>query len=134
MRRLKKFSGILLIWIRIRIQEFFSLCLTWGDRAFFDIFVNCSKTNSSRGLKKFRHMCIIKIHPHEQFGIDPDLRIIKPFYNMPSLKVDRELNFSPIELKLGMNLPKDNLSNISSVFSFLICRSLAISDGMLVLS
>ena len=103
-----------------------------------DIFVNCSKTNSSRGLKKFRHMGIIKIHPHEQFGIDPDhdpdLRIKKLFYNMPSLKVDCKLNFSPIELKLGVNLPKDNLLNISSVFSFLICRSLAISDGMLVLS
>ena len=37
-----------------------------------DIFVNCSKTNSRRGLKKFRHMYFIKVHPYEQFGIDPD--------------------------------------------------------------
>ena len=53
-------------------RNFFSLCLTWGDRAFFDIFINSSETNSSRGLKKFWHMYIIKIHLHEQFGIDLD--------------------------------------------------------------
>ena len=83
-------------------------------------------------------MCLIKVHPHEQFGIhpdrDPDLRIIKPFKNMPSLKVNRELNFAHIKLKLGINVLKDKLTNISSVFSYLICRSLTISDEILVLS
>ena len=83
-------------------------------------------------------MRLIKVHPHEQFGIDPDHyphpRIIKPFQNMPSLKVNCELNFAHIELKLGMNVPKDMLSNISSVFSYLICHSLTISDEIRVLS
>ena len=88
-----------------------------------DIFVNFSETNDSRVLKNFRYMCLIKVHPHEQFGIDPDqdldLRIIKPFKNMPYLKVkvNREVNFAHMELKLGMNVPKDMLLNISSVFS-----------------
>ena len=103
-----------------------------------DIFVNFSETNDTRGLKKFRYMCLIKVHPHEQFGIDPDrdpdLRIIKPFKNMPSLKVNREVNFAHIELKLGKNVPKDMLSNISFAFSFLICCSLTISDEIRVLS
>ena len=54
---------------------------------------------------------------------------------MPSLKVNPELNFAHIELKLGINVPKDKLSNISSVFNYLIiCRSLTISDEILVLS
>ena len=103
-----------------------------------DIFANFSETNDSRGLKKFRYMCLIKVHPHEQFGIvldrDPDLRVIKPFKNIPSLKVNRELNFAHIELNLGINVPKDKLSNISSVFSYLICHSLTISDEIQVLS
>ena len=81
-----------------------------------------------------RYMCLIKVHPNEQFGIDldrdPDLRIIKSFKNMPSLKVNREVNFAHIELNFG----KDKLSNISYVFSYLICRSLTISDKIRVLS
>ena len=97
-----------------------------------------SQTNDSRGLNKFRYMCLIKVHPNEQFGIDPyrdpDLRIIKPFKNIPSLKVNRELNFVHIELNLDINVPRDKLSNISSVFSYLICRSLTISDEIRVLS
>ena len=84
-----------------------------------DIFVNFSETNDSRVLNKFSYMCLIKVHPNEQFGIDldrdPDLRVIKPFKNIPSLKVNRELNFAHLELKLCMNVPKDKLSKISSV-------------------
>ena len=99
-----------------------------------DIFANFSETNDSRGLKNFRYMRLMQVHPHEQYGIDPDLRVIKPFKNIPSLKVNRELNFAHIELKLGMNVPKDKLSNISFVFSYLICRSLTISDEIRVLS
>ena len=76
----------------------------------------------------------ICVHPHEQFGIGPDLKIIKPFKNVPSLKVNHELSFAHIEFKLGMNVPKDKLSNISSIFSYLICRSLTISDKIWVLS
>ena len=80
----------------------------------------------------------IKVHLYVQFGDDPDrdpdLTIKKPVKNRPFLKGDRELIFAAIMIKLGMNVPKYKLSNISSVFSFLICRSPAISDVIWVLS
>ena len=78
------------------------------------------------------HMCLIKVHQNIQFGNDPDhdpdLTIKKPVKSRPSLKGERGLIFEAIVLSFGLNVPKHNLSNISSVFSFQICRSLTISD------
>ena len=83
-------------------------------------------------------MYLIKVHLCVQFGDDPDhdpdLTIQKPVKNRPSLKGDRELIFAAIMIKFGRNAPKYILSNISSVFSFLICGSRAISDVIWVLS
>ena len=77
------------------------------------------------------HMCLIKVHQNIQFGgdpdLDPDLTIKKPLKSWPSLKGDRGLIFEDIALSFGLSVPKHYLSNISSVFSFLIWRSLVIS-------
>ena len=95
-------------------------------------FINISAKNGSRALKKIMHMCLIKVHQNIQFGNDPDhdadLTIKKPVKSRPSLKGERGLIFEAIVLSFGLNVPKHNLSNISSVFSFLIYRSLTISN------
>ena len=74
----------------------------------------------------------VKVHQNIQFGADPDhdpdLTIKKPLKSRPFLKGDRGLIFEDIPLSFGLSMPKHNLSNISSVFSFFICRSLTISD------
>ena len=95
-------------------------------------FVNISAKNGSRALTKIMHMCLIKFHQNVQFGgdpdLDPDLTIKKPVKSRPSLKGDRGVIFEDIALSFGLSGLNHNLSNISNVFSFLICRSLTISD------
>ena len=95
-------------------------------------FVNISAKNGSRALKKIMHMCLIKVHQNikccDDPDHDPDLTIKKPVKSRPSLKGDRGVIFEDIALSFGLSGPNHNLSNISNVFSFLICRSLTISD------
>ena len=101
-------------------------------------FLNISAKNGTRALKTFRHMYLIQTHPNIKFDDDPDhnldLMIQKHLKNLPSLKLDRGFNFAAIVFKFEIYIPKYNISNISYVFSFLICRSLAISDEIEVLS
>ena len=84
------------------------------------------------------HMCLIKFHQNVQFGgdpdLDPDLTIKKPVKSRPFLKGDRGLIFEDMALSFGLSVPKHNLSDISNVFSFLICRSLVISAEIEVVS
>ena len=62
------------------------------------------------------------------------MTIKKPVKSRPYLTGDRGVISEDIALSFGLSVPKHNLSNISSVFSFLIYRSLTIGDDTRVLS
>jgi hypothetical protein len=61
-----------MIRITIRMQEFFEISLTWGDRTLFDIFVNIFKKNGGTDLKKNALKYLIKVYQHDRFLRDPD--------------------------------------------------------------